>query len=47
MIGDTFEPLETWHDKETKRVGRSLTRHHILDEARGNDCIQNIVETNP
>ncbi len=27
MIGDTFEPLETWHDEETKRVGRSLARH--------------------
>lgn len=27
MIGDTFEPLKTWHDKETKRVGRSLASH--------------------
>ena len=22
-----FEPIETWDDKETKRVGRSLRRH--------------------
>ena len=27
MIGDTFEPLKTWHDEETKRVARSLARH--------------------
>jgi hypothetical protein len=27
MISDMFEPLKTWDDKETKRVGRSLGRH--------------------
>jgi hypothetical protein len=27
MISDMFEPLKTWDDKETKRVGLSLARH--------------------
>lgn len=26
-VSDLFEPIETWDDKETKRVGRSLRRH--------------------
>ena len=26
-VSDMFEPIETWDDKETKRVGRSLRRH--------------------
>jgi hypothetical protein len=26
-VSDMFEPLETWDDKATKRVGRSLRRH--------------------
>jgi hypothetical protein len=26
-FSDMFEPIETWDDKETKRVGRSLRRH--------------------
>jgi hypothetical protein len=26
-VSDMFDPLETWDDKETKRVGRSLRRH--------------------
>src|SRR5438093_9870374 len=26
-VSDIFEPIETWDDKETKRVGRSLRRH--------------------
>jgi hypothetical protein len=26
-VSDIFEPLETWDEKETKRVGRSLRRH--------------------
>ncbi len=27
IVSDFFEPIETWDDKETKRVGRSLIRH--------------------
>ncbi len=26
-VSDMFEPIETWDDKATKRVGRSLRRH--------------------
>jgi hypothetical protein len=26
-VSDFFEPIETWDDKETKRVGRSLRKH--------------------
>jgi hypothetical protein len=26
-IGDLFDPIETWDDKEAKRVGRCLRRH--------------------
>ncbi|SRR5438132_7676366 len=26
-VSDMFEPIETWDEKETKRVGRSLRRH--------------------
>jgi len=26
-VSDMFEPIKTWDDKETKRVGRSLRRH--------------------
>ena len=26
-VSDLFEPIETWDNKETKRVGRSLRRH--------------------
>src|SRR6266567_1780861 len=26
-VSDLFAPIETWDDKETKRVGRSLRRH--------------------
>jgi hypothetical protein len=26
-VSDMFAPIETWDDKETKRVGRSLRRH--------------------
>jgi hypothetical protein len=26
-VSDMFDPIKTWDDKETKRVGRSLRRH--------------------